>query len=355
MLNFTRDKNGADLRVSQELMVAADAEGIVRTYRPLPLRDNHIDREVDIGGTIDDGVEAPTEPLSFRLVVECRLGARTVSCQFAHCPKDMEAGTRWGEKTEVLRTCTSKGKLQVWPVDSLPKRPIRPASSKPGDVIRPRGDVNDSQGDVIDQRNVNGSQGDVIDQRNDTNSSQGDVIGQRNVVIGSQGKVIDRRNVINGSQGEVIGPRDDVIITPGMTSSQSASTTKANLEERIENDFPKEDYECLRFPGRDERGVCEAGEGDVERGGGANGGIGLYGDDEEGEEEKGEESPRPISRPTTPRRVSFAPTEQVSVAQSLLGRKVHGSTHSLMNGPTNHRIYVRQYVCSRDQTPLFQS
>lgn len=294
----------------------------MRTYRPLSPRDDHIDREVDIG-TINDWGGAPSEPLSLRLVVECRLGARTVLCQFAHCLKNMEVGTRWGEKTEVLRTCTSKGKLQVWPVDSLPKRPIRPASFKPGDVIRSQGDVNGSQGDVIGQRNA-------------ANGSQGDVIDQQSIVNGSQGDVIDQWNVTKGSQDDVIAPWDVVIRTPDMTSSQSASSRKANINgqkegERSENDLPKKDYEGLRFPRRDDRGVCEAGKGDIELGGKTC----RYGDGEEGEEEKEEEPPRPISRPNTPRRVSFAPTEQVPIAQSILGRNVHGSLN----------IYTCIYVC----------
>lgn len=61
--------------------------------------------------------------------MECRLGARPVSCEFGSGSRGVESGGErrgGGEGGEVLRTCTARGVLRLWPTASLPTRPMRP-------------------------------------------------------------------------------------------------------------------------------------------------------------------------------------------------------------------------------------
>ncbi|CAM9608394.1 unnamed protein product, partial [Sphacelaria rigidula] len=122
----------------EELIATADAEGIVRTYRPLVTGDKAGDAAF-VGA---DGLPSR----QFELVVECRLGSAAALCEFAIeqvetiAPRD---GGRDGDSTEgvaaaavkqarreeqeVLRTCTKHGaRVRVWPAAALPKTPLRP-------------------------------------------------------------------------------------------------------------------------------------------------------------------------------------------------------------------------------------
>lgn len=111
----------------------ADADGFVRTYRPLsspngaPL-DGIPDRTAP--GVIASAGRATGRP--FELIVECRLGARPASCEFAF--EDATAGddVSHSHKGEILRTCARDGSLRDWPVASLPMHPI---SSPPEDLL----------------------------------------------------------------------------------------------------------------------------------------------------------------------------------------------------------------------------
>lgn len=136
----------------QELIAAADASGIVRTYRPLPLPPSQ-----GLGyargrpftalaaGEAKEGASRPgshaiatqsdASARPFQLVVECRLGARPVLCDFAvgtrrdRARENGEVGGQHGEngdEGEVLRSCTVGGDIRVWPTASLPTHPLRP-------------------------------------------------------------------------------------------------------------------------------------------------------------------------------------------------------------------------------------
>lgn len=128
----------------QELFAAADADGIVRTYRPAP-RQNAQDNPRENASTRDNastasavtvGGRRPSRPADhgeaigpatsrrFELVVECRLGGRPALCEFAG---GESRGPESGRGQEVLRTCTTSGRLRVWPTASLPDAPVRRA------------------------------------------------------------------------------------------------------------------------------------------------------------------------------------------------------------------------------------
>ncbi|CAM9357481.1 unnamed protein product [Ectocarpus sp. 12 AP-2014] len=117
----------------QELIAATDAAGIVRTYRPLLPRGGSTDNNP--GGGAPPTAAAAAEARRFELVVECRLGARPVSCEFGSGPRGVESGGERrgvGGEGEVLRTCTARGVLRLWPTASLPTRPMRsPPPSAP--------------------------------------------------------------------------------------------------------------------------------------------------------------------------------------------------------------------------------
>lgn len=120
----------------------ADADGIIRTYRPLsPRADNPdvVEERQPSQRDAEDGATSGAEPRPFELVVECRLGARPVLCDFASERKlaGDEHSHRHGEgegdgerEEEVLRTCTREGNLRIWPTTSLPTHPIRPPSAQ---------------------------------------------------------------------------------------------------------------------------------------------------------------------------------------------------------------------------------
>ncbi|CAM9540129.1 unnamed protein product [Ectocarpus sp. 4 AP-2014] len=111
----------------QELIAATDAAGIVRTYRPLLPRGGSTDNNP--GDGVPPTAAAAAEARRFELVVECRLGARPVSCEFGSGPRGVESGGERrgvGGEGEVLRTCTARGVLRLWPTASLPTRPVRP-------------------------------------------------------------------------------------------------------------------------------------------------------------------------------------------------------------------------------------
>lgn len=134
----------------------ADADGIVRTYRPTTPQGN---AQRDNRGT--EAEERPSEPAEhdaaageaqarpFALVVECRLGARPALCEFAWEEGGAESSSRQDEdeeeavacrrRGEVLRTCTVDGNLRVWPTASLPTRPVKPPASAAEQTLR-RGD-----------------------------------------------------------------------------------------------------------------------------------------------------------------------------------------------------------------------
>ncbi|CAM9837402.1 unnamed protein product [Pylaiella littoralis] len=140
----------------QELIAVADADGIVRTYRPTTPQGN---AQRDNRGT--EAEERPSEPAEhdaaageaqarpFALVVECRLGARPALCEFAWEEGGAESSSRQDEdeekavacrrRGEVLRTCTVDGNLRVWPTASLPTRPVKPPASAAEQTLR-RGD-----------------------------------------------------------------------------------------------------------------------------------------------------------------------------------------------------------------------
>lgn len=111
---------------SQELIATADADGIVRTYRPLALRDA---AKADAQVLVADA----SAVLQFQLIVECRLGSSPVGCEFAmEKNANGEDQTDLDEWREVLRTCTKdNGRLRVWPSADLPTRPLRPLLLEP--------------------------------------------------------------------------------------------------------------------------------------------------------------------------------------------------------------------------------
>lgn len=60
--------------LAQELIATVDADGIVRTYRPLP--------SLDYTSTVDE-TAAASGRTSWQLVVECRLGCPSSLCEFS--------------------------------------------------------------------------------------------------------------------------------------------------------------------------------------------------------------------------------------------------------------------------------
>ncbi|CAM9286449.1 unnamed protein product [Scytosiphon promiscuus] len=125
----------------QELFAAVDADGIVRTYRPAP-GCNNAGSVALVGGRPSSpaGLEETVEviglanPRWFQLIVECRLGHRPVSCEFAtEAGRERSGPERQGvgRRQEVLRTCTTRGSVRVWPTASLPATPVRPTSQLP--------------------------------------------------------------------------------------------------------------------------------------------------------------------------------------------------------------------------------
>lgn len=122
------------LSLCQELIAVTDAEGIVRTYRPLhpsgyPGTIGTVgEKQPSPRGEVSDGSVGGALTRPFELIVECRLGSRPVSCEFASQGARRVGGQGWqgrGPEDEVLRTCTRDGSLRVWPTASLPTHPIR--------------------------------------------------------------------------------------------------------------------------------------------------------------------------------------------------------------------------------------
>lgn len=121
----------------------ADADGIIRTYRPLSRADDPgvVDEKQTSQRDAEDGAASGAVPRPFGLVVECRLGARPALCDFAfdRIPVGAEHSHRrgegeGGEEEEVLRTCTREGNLRIWPTTSLPTHPIKPPPAQPPPV-----------------------------------------------------------------------------------------------------------------------------------------------------------------------------------------------------------------------------
>lgn len=122
----------------------ADADGIIRTYRPLSSRADNpdvVEERQPFQRDAEDGAASGAAPRPFELVVECRLGARPALCDFASERKvagdehSHHRGEGKGEgdgerEEEVLRTCTREGNLRIWPTTSLPTHPIRPPSAQ---------------------------------------------------------------------------------------------------------------------------------------------------------------------------------------------------------------------------------
>ena len=124
----------------QELIAVADADGIIRTYRPLSRADDPgvVEEKQASQRDAEDGAASGAVPRSFGLVVECRLGARPALCDFAseRIPAGIERSHRRLEgdgdgEEEVLRTCTREGNLRIWPTTSLPTHPIKPTPPQP--------------------------------------------------------------------------------------------------------------------------------------------------------------------------------------------------------------------------------
>ena len=219
---------------------------------------------------------ATTRP--FDLVVECRLGSRTVSCQFAldrmeenteeakeevfvvggerkHSPRRQQQQQQ--HKTEVLRTCTRDGSLRVWPVSSLPARPMRPASQQPRSPLTPPGFVGTPDG-------------------------------------------------VTPSSSPAASPAAPTV-PPLVAADERESLDPASRQ---------------RYPGVG-RGVTEeeAGEEDWEFGvGGATGRHSRAAAEGGGSAVRREEAPLPRARPETPRRVTFAPAEEVGVKSRFARR-----------------------------------
>lgn len=122
----------------QELIAVADADGIVRTYRPTPqgnARDN-LGTALQEKPATNDAAVGKTQARPFDLVVECRLGARPALCEFAWIGGDEGGAEKSSQhrevhrpEGEVLRTCTVDGNLRVWPTASLPTRPVKPPTT----------------------------------------------------------------------------------------------------------------------------------------------------------------------------------------------------------------------------------
>lgn len=109
----------------QELIAVADADGILRTYRPASIGNPLFSQN-----GVEDGTGLGVMIRPFELIVECRLGACPALCEFALETKERKQNqtkARQGSqhREEVLRTCTRDGGLRVWPSSSLPKRPAR--------------------------------------------------------------------------------------------------------------------------------------------------------------------------------------------------------------------------------------
>ncbi|CAN0466427.1 unnamed protein product, partial [Ectocarpus sp. 8 AP-2014] len=241
----------------QELIATTDAAGIVRTYRPLLPRGGSTDSNPRDGAP--PTVAAAAEARRFELVVECRLGARPVSCEFGSGPRGVESGGERrrgvGGEGEVLRTCTARGVLRLWPTASLPTRPMRPPP--PSAPTRLPGD-HEALAPLPHPSNAG------------TNSSSG----------GGGG---------GGGGGSNKNPE-----MPHAAAAAAAAGAGAEQENRDPSD-PFSRWTAIDAKGR--------GPGVVGVGGGEGG--------EEEEPAARGEPPLPKARPAAPRRVSFAPADQV--------------------------------------------
>ena len=278
----------------------ADAKGTVRTYRPLPRSLSPEDgdgsaaeadeKSSELSGPRPRSARVVREPTMrpFQLVVECQLGARPALCEFA--PGDgrsIEEGAgqlhveQQGEETEngggegevgddeVLRTCTRDGTFccRVWPTASLPRSPIRPPL--PPASLR--------------------------------NSDVGDEAPPPPSQLSSSSMGTNRPPAVAAA-----------------TATAAAAAAAAAAGGKQENTAASDPF--ARWDAIDAEGRGNTGGGDR---GGAIGTAGASVPSGEGAKEGSEEltargePPLPRARPAAPRRVSFAPQDEVLVNYRL--------------------------------------
>ena len=287
----------------------ADADGIIRTYRPLARASesgatgekkqssqrsdadqrSDAERRTASGAAGDATVTRP-----FELIVECRLGARPALCEFAserrlvqadgekpYCRGEEaeEKGEEEEEEEEVLRTCTREGNLRIWPTASLPTHPIRPPppQSPSPPALAPSRPPGSTQEVLARTSRPPGSTQEVL-ARSSTQASRPNTH--------SYGPAL--------SNPQTSRPNAD-----------SYGSPVADTWNDQENQDPSNPFS--NWPATDSA-----------KGRTGNGWRGGEGGEEVGEEPIARgEAPLPGVRPAVPRRVSFAPAEQVLTSSDI--------------------------------------